>query len=133
MEKWTPYILAGLGIVITILGWIFKHVVWEPLRQNGEDIGELQRDMVAVKAALKFYLETVSTGAAAVLNSPNPTPPRMRELLKKHVDRQITEAEQLELKNWLRELKDDVSAPKSERSAALQMLAALGAIRRLAA
>lgn len=58
-----------------------------------------------------------------MLNSPNPTPNDMRDLLKKHYcGVPLTEPEREQLIGFLWILKNDQSAPKAERNAAIELL-----------
>lgn len=119
-ETLTPYILSLLGVLMAVIGWLCKQSI-----QHG-------KDLVAVQTAVKFYLETVGKGAAMVLNSPNPTPKPMQELLRKYVENHLTDDERVELRDWLREITQDPHVDKAKFSAAIQMLGAMGAQKRLA-
>lgn len=119
-ETLTPYILSVLGVLIAVIGWLCKQSI-----QQGKDI-------VAVQTAVRFYLETVGKGAAMVLNSPNPTPKPMQELLRKYVENHLTDAERNELRAWLKEITQDPHADKAKFSAAIQILGAMGAQKRMA-
>jgi hypothetical protein len=120
-ETLTPFILAAWAVCFAALSWLFKQVI-----QQGKEHVEL-------RTAFKYYLETQARGAARVLDSPNPTPLEMRLLLQKYVDGQITDAEQSELVGFLRAMKDDQTIQKSERSAAIQLLASISTLKRIAA
>jgi len=105
---------AVIGAIGVAVGWLFKSVI------------QLGKDVVGLQTAFKFYLERTSKGAAMVLDSPNPTPPEVRRLLQKHVaGGKLTGDERETLLGYLRRLKNDQEAPKSERSAAIQLLAAM--------
>jgi hypothetical protein len=101
------------------IAWLFKSVI------------QLGKDVVAIQTAFRIYLEGTSKGAARVLDSPNPTPPQMRVLLRKYERKELTEEERGDLKQWLRELKNAPDADKSERSAAVQLLASMEAMKAL--
>lgn len=111
-----PYLLGALA---TAVGWLFKTAI-----QSGKDI-------VALQTAFRIYVEGTAKGAARVLDSPNPTPPAIRILLRKYERKELSSAEQDELKQWLRELKNAPDADKSERSAAVQLLASMEAMKAL--
>ena len=115
----TPYALVIVGIVVAVATWVVKTLI-----QQGKDI-------VALQISFKYYLETISKGAALVLNNPNPTPPEMQELLHKHSAGTLTEHERPRLMEWLRSVRDDPSEERAKRSAAYGMLAAVGAMKRL--
>ena len=108
-----------LGCVTIAVGWLFKTVI------------EQGKDTVALQTAFKFYLEHTSKGAARLLDSPNPTPPTMRALLRKYVDGMLTREERLVLTEWLRETTDNPNVSKSERTAAIQLLAAMETVKLL--
>lgn len=115
----TPYILAALSVQTGVLAWLVKRSI-----AQGENY-------IALRTAFRFYLVQTGKGAAEVLDSPNPTPPDMRLLLRKYVNGSLSEPEERrKLKTWLYEVKDS-NAPKSERSAAIQLLAAMEASRLL--
>ena len=111
-----PYLL---GALVTAVGWLFKTAI-----QTGKDV-------VALQTAFKIYVEGTAKGAARVLDSPNPTPPEMRVLLRKYERKELTDDERTQLKQWLRELKNAPDADKSERSAAVQLLASMEAMKAL--
>lgn len=113
-----PYLL---GLLSAAVAWLFKTVI-----QYG-------RDLIALQTAFKIYLEGTAKGAAKVLDSPNPTPPEMRVLLRKYERRKLTDEERVLLKQWLKELKNAPDADKSERSAAIQLLASMEAMKALRA
>lgn len=106
-----------IGLLTMAVSWLFKTVI-----QQGKDI-------TAVQTALKIYFEGTAKGAAKVLDSPNPTPPEMRQLLRKYYEHDANEEECKELKVWLRGVVDDPKSPKSERSAAIDILAAWDAMK----
>lgn len=114
IQSLTPYFL---GLLATAVAWLFKTVI-----QQG-------KDTVALQTAFKYYVESKAQGAAKVLDSPNPTPPEMRELLRRYYSGTATEAENKELRQWLKALIDSPESPKSERSAALDILAAMGTMK----
>lgn len=126
----TPYLVLGLGTIIGAFGSFVKFLLAR-VDKNRELIDEHGRDLVAIKTSLKFYFESIGKGAAVVLDSPNPTPPRMRELLNKHVLGSLTPDERAELVAWLKTVRNDNTAKKSERSAAITLLASMGAIDRM--
>lgn len=117
MAEWKDLTPVILGLLTMAVGWLFKTVI-----QYGKDI-------TAVQTALKIYFEGTAKGAARVLDSPNPTPPEMRQLLKKYYEHGANEDECRELKEWLRNVVDDPSSPKSERSAAIDILSAWDAMK----
>ncbi|HWT01173.1 MAG TPA: hypothetical protein VN256_13070 [Pyrinomonadaceae bacterium] len=114
----TPYIIAASMAVIGLLTWLVKQVI-----QFGKDI-------VKLETAFKYYLENTGKGAAMVLDSPNPTPDNIRVLLRKHQEGALSEEERQQLMNYLKRLKDDYTCPKSERNAAIQLLAAMQTMRK---
>ena len=114
LKELTPWIL---GILTMAVGWLFRTVI-----QQGKDI-------VGIQTALKIYFEGTAKGAARVLDSPNPTPPEMRQLLRKYYEHEANESECKELKAWLRGVVDDPGSPKSERSAAIDILSAWDAMK----
>lgn len=106
-----------IGLIAAAVAWLFKSVI-----QMGKDVVRLQE-------AFKYYLSAQSKGAAMVLDSPNPTPDEVRQLLQKHMAGQsLTDEERERLIGYLRRLRNDPTAPKSERSAAIQLLAAMETI-----
>lgn len=111
-----PYVFAGLAAAIA---WLFKTAI-----QTGKDI-------VAIQTTLKFYFEYQAKGAAKVLDSDNPTPPEIRPLLKRYYRDEATESDKEEIKVWLHCLIEDPKSPKSERSAALDILSAMESIAML--
>jgi hypothetical protein len=110
----TPWIL---GLLTMAVGWLFKTVI------------QLGKDVAVIQTALKFYFEGTAKGAAKVLDSPNPTPEDMRVLLRKYYQNKATDAECVELQAWLKEMVDDPKYPKSERSAAIDILSAMKAMQ----
>jgi hypothetical protein len=106
-----------LGLLTMAVGWLFKTVI-----QHGKDVAVIQ-------TALKFYFEGTAKGAAKVLDSPNPTPEEVRVLLRRYYRNEATEDECQELQVWLREMVDDPKYPKSERSAAIDILSAMKAMQ----
>lgn len=110
----TPYFL---GLLVTAVAWLFKTVI------------QLVKDVVAIQTAFKYYLEGTAKGAAKVLDSPNPTPEPMRVLLRKYYQSEATPQEEKELRGWLRGLVDDPKCPKAERSAAIDILSAMSAMK----
>lgn len=115
-KELTPWFL---GLLSAAVAWIFKTVI------------QTDKEVVALKTAFKIYVEGTAKGAARVLDSPNPTPPEMRVLLRKYERKELTETERDELKRWLRDLKNAPDADKSERSAAVQLLASMEAMKAL--
>lgn len=113
-----PYLL---GLLSAAVAWLFKTVI-----QYG-------RDLVALQTAFKIYLEGTAKGAAKVLDSPNPTPPEIRVLLKKYRRKELDGEERERLKEFLKELTRSPDADKSERSAAIQLLASMEAMKALGA
>lgn len=113
-QSLTPYFL---GLLATAIAWLFKTVI-----QQG-------KDTVALQIAFKYYIESKAQGAAKVLDSPNPTPPEMRQLLKRYYKGEASEAEKRQLCDWLDALIEDPSSPKPERSAAIEIRAAMGAMK----
>lgn len=134
--NWTPYILAGITIAVGLISWLFKQLIWQPQQDLKKAVGELkeevvggQKDVVRLQEAFKYYLSVQSKGAAMVLDSPNPTPDEVRQLLQKQVAGQsLTLEEREQLIGYLRRLRNDPVVPKSERSAAIQLLAAMETI-----
>ena len=106
-----------LGLLTMAVGWLFKTVI-----QYGKDI-------VGIQTALKIYFEGTAKGNAKVLDSPNPTPPEMRVLLRRYYEHEATETECQQLKAWLRSVVDNPATPKSERSAAIDILSAWDAMK----
>lgn len=114
----TPYVIAGSMAIVALFTWLVMQVF------------QLSKDMVKLETAFKYYLENMGKGAAAVLDSPNPTPPEIRVLLRKHQDGSLNEDERRELIGFLNRLKDNQTCPKSERNAAVQLLAAMQTMRK---
>lgn len=114
LKELTP---VGLGLLTMVVGWLFKTII-----QHGKDI-------VAIQTSLRIYFEGTAKGAARVLDSPNPTPPEMRQLLKKYYEHEADESECKELKTWLKGVVDDPKSPKPERSAAIDILSAWDAMK----
>lgn len=110
----TPYVI---GLIAAAVAWLFKTVI------------QLGKDVAVIQTAFRIYLDGTAKGAAKVLDSPNPTPENMRVLLRKYYQNQATEDERSELQDWLRELVDDPKYPKSERSAAIDILSAMKAMK----
>lgn len=111
-----PYFWA---LIAGAVGWLFKTVI------------QLGKDVVAIQTAFKFYMETTAKGAAKVLDSPNPTPPEMRVLLRKYRNGEITKEDKERMRCWLTDLVNDPTCPKSERSAAIDILAAMDTVKLL--
>lgn len=120
MEIHVTVTTAIIGLMAAAIGWLFKTVI-----QYGNRL-------TAVETAFKFYLERSATGAAKVLDSPNPTPPEMRELLKKFRRKTISPQEQQELVDFLRRQIKDASLPKYEQSSYWQMLTSIETLELLA-
>jgi hypothetical protein len=114
VQSLTPYFL---GLLATAVAWLFKSVI-----QQG-------KDTVALQTAFRYYIESRAQGAAKVLDSPNPTPPEMRQLLRRYYEGKATEAENEELRHWLKSLIDNPESRRSERSAALDILTAMGTMK----
>lgn len=104
-HEWTTW---ALGIAAGMLAWVFKTTV-----EQGKDI-----------AAIKYYIEHRTMDAAAVLNTPNPTPQDIKVLLKKHNQRKdMTEGERQDLYEWLKMMTKSTDTAK--RGAAMQMITGL--------
>lgn len=116
LKELTPWFM---GLIAMAIGWLFKTTI-----QYG-------KDLVALQTAFKMYVEGTAKGAARVLDSPNPTPPEIRILLRKYERKDLTADESAKLREWLKSLKDAPDADKSERSAAVQLLASMEALRAL--
>ena len=110
----TPYLL---GLLATAVAWLFKTVI------------QLGKDVVAIQTAFKFYLEQKSKGAAMVLDSPNPTPPDMRVILRRYYAGTATKEDLKELREWLSSVIEDEAVKKSERSAAIDILSSMNAMK----
>lgn len=110
-----------MGLIAAAVAWLFKTVI------------EQGKAQVALKTAVTIYFEGMGKGAAKVLDSPNPTPPEIRVLLRKYERRELDDSERQRLKQWLRDLKNSPDADKSERSAAVQLLASMEAMKVLKA
>lgn len=104
---------AIIGLLATAIAWLFKTVI-----QHGNRL-------TAMETAFKFFLERSASGAAKVLDSPNPTPAEMRELLRKFRNKTISKREQEQLIAFLHGQTRDTSLPKSRQSAAWQMLTSI--------
>lgn len=113
MEIHVTVTTAAIGLMAAAIAWLFKTVISHGNR------------LIAIETALKFYLQSSASGAAKVLDSPNPTPPEIRLLLKKFRDESISREEQDKLICYLRGVTRDYSVPKSEQSAAWQMLTSI--------
>lgn len=116
MEKWTPFILFGLVGLSGLFTWIIKSLI-----KYGNDI-------TAIQTTLEIYLKARIKGEALVLDSPNPTPPEMRIFLRRLREETITPEEQRKLENWLRSVRNDPNAGKTERSSANEILASMKAL-----
>jgi len=114
----TPYFM---GLIAAAVAWLFKTVI------------EQGKAQVALKTAVTIYFEGMGKGAAKVLDSPNPTPIEIRVLLRKYERKELSDEERSQLKAWLKDLKDSPDANKSERSAAVQLLASMEAMKALRA
>ena len=110
MNQWTPYILAGVGLV----AYVLKQLV-----SQGNRI-----------TAIEASIETASKGAAMILNSANPAPPEIRNLLRIHSREKLTEDQRNQLMAWLRAHIDDQTAPRDERGVSLQLLGGLDVVAR---
>ena len=110
---------AVVGLIAAAVGWLFKTVI------------QLGKDVVKIQTAFSIYVEGTAKGAARVLDSPNPTPPAIRILLRKYERKELTDEERGQLKQWLKDLKNAPDADKSERSAAVQLLASMEAMKAL--
>ena len=114
MEQLTPFIMGGLGLLVTINGWLLTQVV-----AHG-------KELVEIKTAFKFYLERTGIDAARILaGSKNPTPEEMKPLLQKYIANELENGEKVQLVEWLEEVRDDETVAKGERSIALQLLASI--------
>lgn len=110
-----------IGLIVAAVGWLFRTTI------------QLGKDVVKLETAFKYYLERVSKGAAMVLDSPNPTPPEIRRLLQCHyAGQRLANGEREILIEYLDKLRRDTSAPKSERSAAIELLATMETLRMVA-
>lgn len=110
-----------VGLISAAVGWLFKTTI------------QLGKDFVELRTAFRYYLERTGKDSAMVLNSPNPTPPEIRELLQRHIaGRWLDDKERERLAAYLRELRNDFTAPKSERNAAIQLLAAMETLKMVA-
>lgn len=125
---------AVLGLIAMAVAWLFKQAIESGKERVGlqkdverlqKELNDTQKDLNHMERAFQHYLERTGKGAAMVLDSPNPTPPEIRILLKKHVDGSLSAEERQCLISYLRRLKDDTNVSKSERSAAFQLLAAM--------
>jgi hypothetical protein len=84
--------------------------------------------LVRIETSLEIYFERTTKGAARVLDSPNPAPMEIRLLLRKYRADELTdEREYQQLLDWLQQMIRDSAAPKSERGAALDLLAGIEA------
>lgn len=108
-----------IGLITAAVAWLFKTTI-----QHGNRL-------IAIETAFKFYLERSAAGAARVLDSPNPTPPEMRDLLKKFRQHEISAEEHQQLVDYLRSVTKNPSVPKSEQSAAWQMLTSIETLEML--
>lgn len=110
-----PYVLAGLGAAVA---WLFKTII-----QIGKDIVQLQ-------TAFEYYIENAGKAAAIKLATPNPTPPEIRLLLDKFSRGILQDDERQILIDWARAESNDLTEDRDKRSAARQLLAALGSQKR---
>lgn len=108
---------AVVGLIAAAVGWLFKTVI------------QLGKDVVKIQTAFSIYVEGTAKGAAKLLDSPNPTPDEMRVLLRKYYQGKATDAEERELRAWLRNMVEDPKYPKAERSAAIDILSAFDAMK----
>ena len=115
----TPYILAAIGLMFGWVGWLSKTVIAQG------------KELTAVRTAFSCYLEGIGKAAAKVLDSPNPAPPRIRQLLRLYQQDEIDSEGRRELREWLQQAASDDHLPKSERNAAFTMLEAMSAIKHL--
>lgn len=123
--------IFAAGLLIAMFSWLFKNIIWAPIQKNIGSIDELKRKITALEMAMRYYFESVGKGAAAVLDTPNPAPPPMRLLLRKHANGTISEDEREALRAWLKQVRDSPNTDRDERSAAYSLLGALGGIKRL--
>lgn len=114
LKELTPWILGLLSLAVS---WLFKSVV------------EMGKDIVAIQTACKYYFERTGKGAAMVLDSPNPTPDNVRQLLRRYSNGTASAEDVQELKAWLKELIATSDASKVERSAAIDILSSMGAMK----
>lgn len=128
MQTATPFLLIALTVLIAVVGYLVK----ESIAQGKLSVG-FERDIRELRGVLRYYLESVGKGAAVLLDQPNPTPPDMQILLRKHVHGTLSNEERGRLTVWLRSRYVDDSVPRSERSAAVTLLASIEAIKRLSA
>jgi len=113
-ETLTPYVLALLTLVVGVQAWMIKRSI-----AHGEELA-------TIRTSLKIYLEMKGAGAAMVLDSPNPTPPEIRDLLRKYQRGELGRPEEYnQLISYLTTLKDARDASKSEKSAAYDLLSAM--------
>lgn len=118
-EMLTPYALALISVLIGVQAWIIRRSI-----SHGETLAVLQ-------AAFKIYLETTGRGAAMVLDSPNPTPPEIRDLLRKYQRRELRAEESEKLTGYLKDLVVKDEAPKAEKSAAYDLLSAMEGLKNM--
>lgn len=130
-----PFLIIALTLLIAVVGYLVKESISQGKLSVGfeRDIRALVEGHKELKGALKYYLESVGKGAAILLDTPNPTPPDMQVLLRKHVDGTLDDDERARLTVWLRSVYRDDHLTRSERSAAVTLLASIEAIKRLSA
>ncbi len=119
MGQLTPYLPLILGSIITLQVWLVKRSFDQ----------EKKHDLL--QQAFKFYIENAGKGAAILLNTPNPAPDHIRPLLDNYVREKLTPSEREILLKWAREVAQDNNAPRDERGIAFQLVATLGAEKRI--
>jgi len=115
MEKLTPYILAALGVLMAVVGWLCREVI------------RMGKDLVELRTAFKIYIQLSGKGAATALDSPNPTPEPIRVLLRRYKAGTLTEGERLELVEFLKAFRKDPNEDKFEKDAATRLLSSMQA------
>lgn len=121
----TPYILFGLGLVVTLQTWLVVRSF------QAETRFEL------LKQAFEFYVENAGKGAAVILNRPNPVPVNIQPLLRSHIEGKLKDPEQRQtLLDWARSValskeKDATQEQRDRRGVAFALVAAIGAVKRL--
>jgi len=114
---WTPYVLTGWALIVGLVGWLIK----EQIKQG--------KDLVILQTAFRIYVETKLGGAAKVLDSPNPTPPEIRLLLRQWQQGTLDAEGRETLISWARAVRDNPARSRSERNAATDVLASIKALK----
>lgn len=120
MNPFTPFILLGITLVVSLGVWLVTRSFKQENRIN------------LLQQSFEFFIQQSGKGAAVLLNTPNPAPDHIRPLLRKYVNDELTDPEERDiLLNWAKELTNDKTKSRDERSLAYTLVGTLGAEKQL--